>query len=144
MPPPAQKDPYSALNFRVEIDGITAAAFSECSGLVSEIDVIEYRSGGEGCAVHKLPGRCKFSDIVLKRGITTDRELWNWYKTVLDGNVQRKSGSIILLDDAGQEVLRWNFRHGWPRKYEAPTLNAKTSEVAIETLEITHEGLELA
>jgi phage tail-like protein len=144
MPPPSRNDPYSALNFRVEIDGITIAAFSECSGLVCETDVIEYRTGGESGSARKLPGLRKFANIVLKRGITTDRQLWNWYKTVLDGNVQRKAGSVVLLDESGQEVLRWNFRQGWPRKYEGPTLNAQTSEVAIETLEITHEGLELA
>jgi phage tail-like protein len=144
MPPPPPANPYSALNFRVELDGITVGAFSECSGLVSEIDVIEYRSGSEGGAIRKLPGLHKFADIVLKRGITKDRQLWDWYKTVLDGAVQRKAGSIVLLDDAGQEVLRWNFKRGWPRKYEGPTFNAKTSAVAIETLEITHEGFELA
>ena len=143
MPPAAPVNPYSALNFRVELDGITVAAFSECSGLASETDVIEYRSGSEGGSARKLPGRHRFSDIVLKRGITKARQLWDWYKAVLDGAVQRKAGSIVLLDDAGQEVLRWNFRRGWPRKYEGPTLNAKTSEVAIETLEITHEGFEL-
>jgi phage tail-like protein len=144
MPPAAPVNPYSALNFRVELDGITVAAFSECSGLASETDVIEYRSGSESGSARKLPGRQRFSDIVLKRGITTDRQLWDWYKTVLTGAVQRKSGSIVLLDDAGQEVLRWNFWRGWPRKYEGPTFNATTSAVAIETLEITHEGFELA
>jgi phage tail-like protein len=144
MPPIKRDDPYPAFNFLVEIEGIQVAAFSECSGLVSETDVIEYRSGGEAGSARKLPGLRKFANIVLKRGITKDRELWDWYKTVLDGNVQRKAGSIVLLDDGGQEVLRWNFRQGWPRKYEGPALNAKTSEVAIETLEITHEGFELA
>ena len=137
-------DPYSAFSFRVEIEGITAAAFSECSGLVSDIDVVEYRSGSESGSARKLPGPRKFANIVLKRGFTTDRQLWDWHKTVLDGKVQRKAGSIVLLDDSGQEVLRWNFRQGWPKKYEGPTLDAKSSEVAIETLEITHEGFELA
>lgn len=141
MPPP-RDDPYPRCNFRVEIEGLTAAAFSECTGLSSETEVIEYRSGGDA-TVRKLPGVRKFSDIVLKRGITKNRELWDWYKTVLQGNVQRKAGSIVLLDESGQEVLRWNFRQGWPRKYEGPSFNAAASEVAIETLEITHEGLDL-
>jgi phage tail-like protein len=143
MPPP-RNDPFSSLNFRLEIEGLTAAAFSEVTGLSSEVDVIEYRSGSDPSSARKLPGVRKFSNIVLKRGITKDRELWDWYKTVLDGNVHRKAGSIVLLDDSGQEVLRWNFHQGWPRKYEAPALCAKGSEVAIETLEITHEGFELA
>src|SRR5712692_7466429 len=106
MPPAPPANPYSALNFRVELDGITVAAFSECSGLASETDVIEYRSGSDGPgSARKLPGLRKFADIVLKRGITKDRQLWDWYKTVLDGAVQRKQGSIVMLDDAGQEVL---------------------------------------
>lgn len=144
MPPPKRVDPYSVLNFRLEIDGLNAAAFSECSGLSSEVEVIEYRSGGETGSARKLPGLRKFANIVLKRGITKDRELWDWYKTVLDGNVHRRAGSIVLLDDAGNDVLRWQFRQGWPRKYEGPALNASSNEVAIETLEIAHEGLELA
>ena len=143
MAPPKRVDPYSVLNFRLEIDGMKTAAFSECSGLSSEVDVIEYRSGGETGSPRKLPGLRKFANIVLKRGITKDHELWDWYKTVLAGNVQRKAGSVVLLDDAGQDVIRWNFREGWPRKYEGPALNASSNEVAIETLEIAHEGLEL-
>jgi phage tail-like protein len=143
MPPAARKDPYSSFRFRVEIDGVTAAGFSECSGLSSETDVIEYRNGIDA-TTRKLPGLRKFSNIVLKRGITTDRQLWDWYKKVLDGAVQRNDGSIVLLDEKGQEVLRWNFHHGWPCKYEAPSFHATGSEVAIETLEIAHEGFELA
>ena len=81
---------------------------------------------------------------MLKRGIPGTASSGIHGTTVLDGSVQRKQGSIVMLDDAGQEVLRWNFHRGWPRKYEAPTFNAKTSAVAIETLEITHEGFELA
>ena len=142
--PPFRLDPFSSLNFRLEISGLKATAFSECSGLSSEVDVIEYRSGADAGLTRKLPGLRRYANIVLKRGITKDRELWDWYKTVLDGAVKRRDGSVVLLDEAGNDVLRWNFRQGWPRKYEGPSLNAGTSEVAIETLEITHEGLELA
>jgi phage tail-like protein len=143
MAPPTRVDPFSVLNFRLEIDGMRAAAFSECSGLSSEVDVVEYRSGGDAGLTRKLPGIRKFSNITLKRGITKDRELWDWYKTVLDGAVKRRNGSVVLMDEAGNDVLRWNFRQGWPRKIEGPALNAASSEVAIETIEIAHEGLEL-
>jgi len=94
--------------------------------------------------VRKLPGLMKYSNIVLKRGWTQDQNLWNWRKKVIDGATQRTSGTIILLDEARQPALRWNFREGWPSKWDGPQLNGKTSEVAIETLEIAHEGLELA
>jgi phage tail-like protein len=144
MPMTQRNDPYSALNFLVELEGISIGAFKECSGLTSELTVIEYRNGSDRGTVHKLPGMRKFTNITLKRGITKDRQLWDWHKTALDGSVQRKNGSIVLLDDSGQEVLRWNFHQAWPTKYEAPSFNASSNEVAIETLEIAHEGLELA
>src|SRR5437899_5379398 len=103
MPPGPRNDPFTGLNFRVELDGITVGAFSECTGLVSEVEVIEYRSGSESGSPRKLPGLHKYANIVLKRGYTSDRQLWDWHKTVLDGQVQRKAGSIVLLNDAGQE-----------------------------------------
>ena len=134
-------DPYKAFNFRVEIDGVTLAAFSEVSGLVSETEVIEYRTGTESNAVRKLPGLTRHANIVLRRGVTQDAELWNWRRTVEDGQVDRRNGSIVLLDDARTEVLRWNFVAGWISKWEGPTLNAEGNEVAIETIEIAHEGL---
>jgi phage tail-like protein len=138
-----RNDPYAGFNFLVEIDGITRAAFSECSGLSTDTDPIEYREGSEDITVRKIPGLKKFANISLKRGMTTDLELWNWRKTVLDGVTERKAGSIVLLNEAREEVLRWNFREGWPTKWEGPSLKATGNEIAIETLEIAHEGLEL-
>jgi phage tail-like protein len=137
----SRNDPYSAFNFLVEIDGVTVAGFSECSGLSNETDAIEYREGKEDITVRKLPGLAKYSNITLKRGLTQSKELWQWRKQVLDGKTQRRSGTVTLLDEARKPALRWNFREGWPRKLDGPTLNAKTNEVAIETLEIIHEGL---
>ncbi|HKF45638.1 MAG TPA: phage tail protein [Thermoanaerobaculia bacterium] len=144
MAPPTRVDPFTVLNFRLEIQGLAASQFSECNGLTSEVEVIEYRSGGQINTVRKIPGLRKFPNLTLKRGITKDRELWEWHKTVLDGVTKRRDGSVVLLNAAGSEVLRWNFRQGWPTKYEGPALNASSDEVAIETLEIAHEGLELA
>jgi phage tail-like protein len=141
MPGPQRNDPYKNFNFLVEIDGIALAAFSEVTGLESETTVVEYRTGAE-VGTRKLPGLTKYSNIVLKRGITQDADLWNWRQSVVDGNTQRKNGTIVLLDDDRTEVVRWSFREGWPCKWQGPALNAKNSEVAIELLEIAHEGLE--
>lgn len=113
------------------------------SGLESETAVIEYREGGVNTTVHKLPGLTKYANIVLKRGLTRDLSLWNWRKAVVNGKTDRRSGSIILLDETGNQVLRWHFEAGWPVKWEGPAFNAAANEVAIETLEIAHEGLEL-
>ncbi len=139
-----RNDPYGQFNFQVEIDGVVVAGFSEVSGLSTDTNMIEYREGNEVATVRKLPGLMKYVPIVLKRGFTADNKLWTWRKKVLDGKTQRTTGSIILLDESRAPALRWNFTAGWPSKWEGPALNAKTSEVAIETLEIAHEGLELS
>jgi phage tail-like protein len=149
MPDGKRNDPYGQFNFIIEIDGVVKGGFSEASGLTTDSNIIEYREGNEQHGTtRKLPGLIKYNNIVLKRGWTKDRSLWEWRKTVIDGKTltsnARKSGAIVLLDEARNEALRWNFREGWPSKWEGPALNGKTSEVAIETLEIAHEGLELA
>jgi phage tail-like protein len=90
-----------------------------------------------------LPGLKKFTNISLKRGFTDSKELWEWRKKVMDGRTERQSGSIVLLNEAREEALRYNFREGWPSKWQGPGLNAGSSEVAIETLEIACEAIEL-
>ena len=143
MPTGDRVDPFAQYNFLVEIDGVTRAGFTECSGLTTEQDVIEYREGGETATVRKLPGLRKYTNIMLKRGFTSDSELWLWRKTTIDGLTERKSGSVILQDEARQEALRWNFKEGWLCKWEGPSLNSTSNETAVESLEICHEGLEL-
>ncbi len=136
------KDPWGNFNFLVEIDGISRAAFHEVSGFDSTIDVIEHREGGENTTLHKLPGMTKYSNLVLKWGITDDVQLYQWHRQVVNGEIQRKNGSIVLLDRAGQEVARWNFIRAWPSKYDGPDFNAEGNDIAIETLELAHEGVE--
>jgi phage tail-like protein len=144
MPDGKRNDPYGQFNFLIEIDGVVQGGFSEASGLTTDSNIIEYREGNEQQGTtRKLPGLIKYNNIVLKRGWTKDKSLWEWRKKVIDGKTERTSGSIILLDEARSEALRWDFREGWPSKWEGPALNGKTSEVAVETLEIAHEGLEL-
>ena len=136
-----RNDPYGGYNFLVEIDGITRAGFRECSGLDASQDAGEYREGTDPLTVRKLPGLIKYSNVSLNRGITDDAELWQWRKTVMDGQVERKNMSIILMNDAREEKLRWNLKNCWPTKWEGPSFNATSSDVAVETLEIAHEGL---
>lgn len=136
-------DPYAQYNFLVEIDGVTRAGFTECSGLTTEQDIIEYREGSETATMRKLPGLRKYSNIALKRGFTQDKELWDWRKTTIDGATERRSGAIVLLDEGRSEALRWNFAEGWICKWEGPSLNSTTNEAAIESLEICIESLEL-
>lgn len=134
-------DPFGNYNFLIELDGITRAAFQECSGFDSTIDVIEHREGGENTTLRKLPGMTKYSNIILKWGITDDRDLYDWHQAIVDGEIERKNGSIVLLDRTGDEVARWDFQRAWPTKYDGPDLNAEGNDVAIETLELAHEGI---
>lgn len=140
----ARIDPYRGFNFLVEIDGITQAGFQECGGLDATTDVVDYREGNDPNHVRKLPGLNKFSNITLKRGITDSDELWKWRETVLNGKTVRKNGSIILLNEAGEEKLRWNFMDAWPSKWAGPSLTSTSTAVAVEALELTHEELRKA
>lgn len=142
MPVGQRVDPFDNFNFKIEIDGIVRGAFQQCSGFDSTIDVIEHREGGENTTPRKLPGLTKFSNIMLMWGMTDDMELYNWHRDAVLGRVDRKNGSIVLLDRQGNETARWNFFNAWPTKYDGPDLNAEGNDVAIEKLELAHEGVE--
>jgi phage tail-like protein len=135
-------DPFRNFNFLVELDGIAQASFTECSGVTSTTEVIENREGGDNVTVRKLPGKTSYSDISLKWGLTNSTELWDWRQQIVDGNVVRKNGSIVVFDLANStEVARWNFVRAWPSKCEVPSLSAKGNDIAIDTLVLAHEGL---
>jgi phage tail-like protein len=136
-------DPYRSFNFRIEIDGLPVASFSECSGLSSEGQAVEYREGTDPLTVRKLLGLRTYANLTLKRGYTQSRVLWDWYKKVVEGNADRRNGAVILMDEAGEPVMTWKFINGWINKIEGPTMNASGNEVAIESIEIVHEGLAL-
>ena len=141
MPRP---NPYKNFRFLVEIDGITQAGFSDGSGFGSNVEVIEYREGGDAATVLKLPGKSSYPDIMLKWGISDSRDLYDWHLSAINGSIQRKNGSIIVLDDAGQEKVRWNFFSAWPSKYDGPDFSATGNDVAIDSLTLSCERLERA
>jgi phage tail-like protein len=137
---------FRAFQFVVEIDGISNAHFQEVGGIDATTDVIEYREGGDILGARKFPGQTKHSNLTLKRGYTSDTQLFNWYSDVMTGRTEkiRKNISIVQLDMAGQEVLRWNLFQAFPAKYTAPSFNAKGNDMAIETLEVAYERIERA
>jgi phage tail-like protein len=138
------KDPYKGYNFLVEIDGIITGGFRECSGLDSTQEPIEYRVGdGEPLTVRKLPGLVKYSNVSLKWGILDDDAIWNWRTEAVDGKLEnlRRLITISLLDDLGNPKKHWNLVNAWPTKWTGASFNATANEVAIETLEIAHEGI---
>jgi phage tail-like protein len=137
-------DPFRNYNFRLEIDNLTVAAFSEVSGLTSDGDVVDYRTGVDvPQTARKLPGQRKFGPITLKRGVINDSSLWDWYRNIATGNADRRNGSVILMNELRQDVLRWHFEAGWPNKIEGPSLKATGNEVAVESVEIVVEDLTL-
>lgn len=135
-------DPYLNCNFLVEIDGLITAGFQECSGLESSIEVIDYREGG-AMTPRKIPGQTKYANIVLKKGLTDDVTLYDWHQRAVDGEIERKNGSIIVLHRS-VEVLRWNFHSAWPAKWTGPSFSASANQVAIVSLELAHERIERA
>ena len=140
-----RNDPYMGFKFVVELGGVVVAGFSEVTGLQVEVEVQEYREGGLNEYMHKRVGPTRYpSNLVLKHGITDKRELWKWHQDVAHGKVERKNGSIILLNPAGDEVWRWNFEGAYPVRWNGPDLRANTAEVAVETLELVHRGITLA
>ncbi len=136
-------DPYRVVRYKLEIDGINQAAFSEASIPDITQDPIEYRDGTDTPTVRKIPGLIKHGNLTLKWGITDTMDLYNWSKQVQDGDIEkaRKKIAIIVLDQLGKDKSRFEFVDAWPTKYDAPDMNATGNEIAIETLEIAHEGM---
>ena len=141
------KNPYSAFNFIIEIDGAQIAAFQEVSGLDSENTPIEYREGADAMnTVRKLPGFEKYGNATFKRGITGSTALWDWRKEVRDGGTAfppTRDVTIKLLDEKHTAVLKWKLTNAWCSKLSGPSLNAKGNEIAIETMELAHDGIEI-
>jgi len=135
-----------ALRWYLEIDGITEGIFKEVSGLDSETEVIEHRVTGKGgnLIVTKIPGALKWPNIVMKRGITDDRRLHDWRHKIEEGQVvaNRKNGTITLYAPDGSSVAKYSFKKAWPCKFKGPALDSSKNELAIEELELAHEGLE--
>jgi phage tail-like protein len=137
-----RQDPFLAFRFEVRLDDLSVAGFSECSGLQLEIEPQDYLEGGLNTFVRKFPGRVKQTNLTLKRGIV-DREMWNWFYDLTQGKLKRRNGSIRIHDPSSTEVqVEWHFRDAFPCKWAGPDLNASQNNVAIESVEICHQGLE--
>lgn len=141
--------PLLNYNYRVEIEGLLVAGFSEVSGLEQEIEIEEYKESGVDF-VHKFPSGIKYSNIVLKKGMTDASTLREWYELVLKSVRYKKNPIpkkpivyISLMDSQGEEKVRFSIKSVYPIKWIGPQLNANASEVAIETLELVHEGFEV-
>src|SRR5579859_1490973 len=148
-------DPYMAYNFLITLvdsgsnassstqKGSAVGGFSECNGLEASIQTEDYQEGGNNSTTLKFPKHIAYTNIRLKRGIVVSDDLWNWFNDFIEGKGKRKDGTITLRDEQQKAVKTWRFKRGIPVKWTGPTLNAMQSQVAIQELEIAHEGLKL-
>jgi len=150
MPPTHGPDPAPSFRFHVEIQGVNVARFAECGGLEFEQETLEYREGGLNSRTHRLPGRFRFSNLTLKKGIATDgKALWDWIEGVVKasnrGQLTTHTVTLTLYDVSGQNPMRtWVFHDAYPVKWSAVPFSAEQSVIAIETLTLAHQGMSFA
>jgi phage tail-like protein len=142
--PQRRDDPYPNFQFLLEIDGVEAAGFSEVELPEGRIELIAYREGADKTSASRLlPGRIEYGPLALRRGFAGDATLFQWWDAVRQGELDRRNVAVVLLDERRQEVARWLLRRAWPAKWVGPHLRGRGNDVAIETLELAHEGIEL-
>jgi phage tail-like protein len=140
-----ESDPLIGFNFRLEIEGKLAGYFTEVGGIGSENEIVEHKivndKGQE--IVQKIPGRLKWQDVTLKRGITDKMDIWEWRKLVEEGKMKdaRTNCSIIMMDRNYEDVARWNFVNAWPSKVTGPSVKSDSNEFGVEEVTLIHEGM---
>jgi phage tail-like protein len=142
----SREDPLLGFNFAIDVGGQIKGYFTEVSGIGSENEIVEQKVVNEKGVevVLKIPGRLKWGDVTLKRGITSNLDLWDWRKMVEDGDVKgaRRNGSIVMMDRELKEAARWNFVNAWPSKISGPAPKSDGNEIGIEELTLVHEFIE--
>lgn len=140
-----KKETFVPHYFGVEIEGIQAGRFFKCEGLEAETYIYEVEEGGLNSNTHKFVGRTRFPNIVLENGVTESNDLYNWHKktTLSDEKIERKNGSIVMYNTKGEEIKRWNFFRALPCRWVGPRLGKDVHGMAVERIEIAHEGIEV-
>jgi phage tail-like protein len=141
--PPITEEVISNSRFYVFIDNKEQAIFTEVSGIEVQMDVLEFQEGGNNGFVHHLPGRTKISRITLKRGMTCSNDFLRWQLQIASGDIERRNVSVAVFDVSGKELVRWNFDNAYPVKWSGPPLDASGAAVAVEALELAHEGMKI-
>lgn len=141
----AREDPLVGFHFLVDLEQAGLSGyFTEVSGLGSETETIEHKVVNGGVeVVMQIPGRLKWDNITLKRGITSNMDLWGWRAKVENGQIMdaRSDGSVVMFDQALTEVARWNFQRAWPSKISGPSVKSDANEIGVEELTLVHEGI---
>lgn len=138
----SQQDVITTFHFYV--DGVGQAVFTEVTGLAVEVMVQDYEEGGRNNHIHRLPGRAKVSDITLRNGVATSNDIWDWFKKILQGNFERRNVSIVVVNQKGEEQQRWSFIEALPVKWTGPEFKSGQSAPAIQSLQLTHKGLQIS
>jgi phage tail-like protein len=138
-------DPLIGFNFRLEIEGKLTGYFTECGGIGSENEIVEHKVVDDGGheLVQKIPGRLKYQDVTLKRGITDTMDIWDWRLLVEQGKMgeARTNCSVIMMDRNYEDVARWDFVNAWPSKVTGPSVKSDSNEFGVEEVTIVHEGM---
>ncbi len=138
-----REDPLIGFHFALDVQGVIAGYFTECGGIGSETEIAEQKAVNEKGVqvIMKVPGRLKWSDITLKRGVTSDMQLWEWRKMVEDGDVggARKNGSITMFDQTLTPKAKWDFKNAWPSKISGPQPKSDGNDISLEEITIVHE-----
>lgn len=137
-----KEDPYLSFRFLLEVDGLIKGGFSQASGLEIEVETEDYQEGGVNEFVHKLLKSTKGPNLVLKRGITDCEKLWQWHQDIVNGKIERKKVRLIILDYEGNEKVHWEFKEAHPVKWIGPEFSGDSNAVAIEILELVHQGIQ--
>lgn len=144
--PPAPDDYSRGQWFKVTLDGDPLkeeSHFREATGLDVYIDCVEIQEGGKNDGAHKRPGPTRYSHIVLRRGVTKSKAFFNWVAGAVNRDVKRMGGKIALCKSDGAPLIEWTFEKGWPCRYEGPRFDAENNAMAVECIEIAHEGLKM-
>lgn len=141
MPTRHRTDPYLDFRFTVEIDSLLVGGFSAVDGLEVEVDTETYEEGGVNDLTHVFPSRTSHGTITLRRGLTDSDEFWGWLRDTQHGRGTRKNGRVLVLDSMGEEAVGWEFVDAFPVRWQGPEFAADGGAVAIEVLELAHEGL---
>lgn len=134
-------DPYGGFLFRVEILGLQVGGFSQVTGLEREVQTEDFREGGLNDYTHKLATVTKYQNLSLRRGIADTTDLWQWHQDVINGKIERRQVTVVLLDSLGNEKWRWVFKEAYPVKWSGTELNASTNAVFVENVEFAHNGI---
>jgi phage tail-like protein len=136
-------DGKPSCRFYVEVDRKWQAVFTELSGLAIEMAIEDVEEGGNNEYVHRLPGRCKVGTLTLKRGITASNEFFKWSANVARGRIAKKHVSVVMYDPDGSVAMRWDFENAYPIKWSGPQFKADDTAIAVESVELAHEGMKV-